>query len=213
RWASNPASGLDAAEARRRRERYGPNRLPEARKQGPLMRLLLQFKNVLVYVLLGAGFIKAMMGLWLDAAVILGVVVLNALLGFVQEGRAEKALDSIRSMLSAEARTLRGGDTPMTPPEGPGAGGVVLPQSRAPGPADLRLVDVKNLRTEEAALTGESVPADKSTDAVAANATVGDRDGMAFSGTLVVSGRATGIVVGTGSDTELGRINQMLAAV
>src|SRR5262245_46077068 len=213
RLESNTASGLDAAEARRRLERYGPNRLPEARKQGPLMRLLLQFKNVLVYVLLGAGFIKAMMGLWLDASVILGVVVLNALLGFIQEGRAEKALDSIRGMLSAEARTLRGGDTRMTPAEELVPGDVVLLESGDRIPADVRLVDVKNLRTEEAALTGESVPADKSTEPVAANATVGDRDGMAFSGTLVVSGRATGIVVGTGSDTELGRINQMLAAV
>src|SRR5262249_28486047 len=184
-----------------------------AQKQGPLMRLLLQFHNVLVYVLLGAGFIKAMMALWLDAAVILGVVVLNALLGFVQEGRAEKALDSIRSMLSADARTLRGGDARVPPGDDRVPGAVVLLESGARTPADLRLVDVKNLRTEEAALTGESVPAEKSTAAVAANATVGDRDGMAFSGTLVVSGRATGIVVGTGDNTDLGRINQMLAAV
>src|SRR5215831_18885951 len=86
RLESNTVSGLDAAEAKRRLERYGPNRLPEAHKQGPLMRLVLQFNNVLVYVLLGAGFIKAMMGLWLDTSVILGVVILNALLGFIQEG-------------------------------------------------------------------------------------------------------------------------------
>src|SRR5262245_22696009 len=213
RLDSDTAKGLDAAEAKRRSEKYGPNRLPEGAKQGPFMRLLLQFNNVLVYVLLGAGFIKAMMGLWLDASVILGVVVLNALLGFVQEGRAEKALDSIRGMLSAEARTVRGGETRMTPAEDLVPGDVVLLESGDRIPADLRLADAKNLRTEEAALTGESVPADKSTDAVAPNATVGDREGMAFSGTLVVSGRATGIVVGTGSDTELGRINQMLASV
>src|SRR6516164_7905705 len=213
RLESNTASGLDAAEARRRLERYGRNRLPEGRKQGPLMRLLLQFKNVLVYVLLGAGFIKAMMGLWLDASVILGVVVLNALLGFIQEGRAEKALDSIRGMLSAEARTLRGGDTRMTPAEDLVPGDVVLLESGDRIPADVRLVDVKNLRTEEAALTGESVPADKSTDAAAEKSTVGDREGMAFSGTLVASGRGTGVVVATGADTELGRINQMMTAV
>src|SRR5262245_58460857 len=210
RLDSNTETGLDPAEARARLARYGPNRLPEAAKQGPFMRFLLQFKNVLVYVLLAAGFTKAMMGLWLDAAVILGVVVLNALLGFVQEGRAEKALDSIRGMLSADARTVRGGEARMTPAEDLVPGDVVLLESGDRIPADLRLADVKNLRTEEAALTGESVPADKSTDAVPPNATVGDRDGMVFSGTLVVSGRATGIVVGTGSDTELGRINQML---
>src|SRR5215813_8689029 len=116
-------------------------------------------------------------------------------------------------MLSAEARTLRGGETRMIPAEDLVPGDVVLLESGDRIPADLRLADVKNLRTEEAALTGESVPADKATDPVAANATVGDRTGMAFSGTLVVSGRATGVVVGTGSDTELGRINQMLAAV
>jgi magnesium-transporting ATPase (P-type) len=115
RLGSNTETGLEPTEASARVARYGPNRLPEAAKQGPFMRLLLQFNNVLVYVLLGAGFVKAMMGLWLDASVILGVVVLNALLGFVQEGRAEKALDSIRGMLSAEARTVRGGETRMTP--------------------------------------------------------------------------------------------------
>src|SRR5262249_32743752 len=126
---------------------------------------------------------------------------------------AEKALDSIRNMLSAEARTLRGGETRIVPAEQLVPGDVVLLESGDRIPADLRLVEVKNLRTEEAALTGESVPADKSTQPAAANATVGDRGCMAFSGTLVVSGRATGVVVGTGSQTELGRINQMLAAV
>src|SRR5215831_19349715 len=179
RLESNTASGLDVAEAKRRLEKYGPNRLPEAAKQGPLMRLLLQFNNVLVYVLLGAGFVKAMMGLWLDASVILGVVVLNALLGFIQEGRAEKALDSIRGMLSAEARALRGGESRMTPAEELVPGDVVLLESGDKVPADLRLADVKNLRTEEAALTGESVPADKSTDPVSEKATVGDRESMA----------------------------------
>src|SRR5262249_7845872 len=200
-------------EAKSRLQTYGPNRLPEAAKQGPLMRFLLQFNNVLVYVLLGAGFIKAMMGLWLDTSVILGVVILNALLGFIQEGKAEKALDSIRAMLSSEARTVRDGETRLIPAEELVPGDIVSLESGDRIPADLRLTDVKNLRTEEAALTGEAVPADKSADGVAANATVGDRVGMVFSGTLVVSGRATGVVVGTGAATELGRINQMLAAV
>src|SRR5262249_52261399 len=171
--------------------------------------------NVLVYVLLAAGFVKLMSGrdLWLDASIILGVVLINALLGFIQEGRAEKALDSIRNMLSAEARTVRGGETRLIPAEELVPGDVVLLESGDKVPADLRLTDVKNLRTEEAALTGESVPTDKSTEAVSARATVGDRENMAFSGTLVVSGRATGVVVGTGSDTELGRINRMLEGV
>jgi magnesium-transporting ATPase (P-type) len=207
------STGLDDAEAARRQAQYGLNLLPTARKRGPLMRFLMQFKNVLVYVLLAAGFIKLMMGLWLDASIILGVVVINGLLGFIQEGRAEKSLDSIRNMLSAEARTLRNGQTALIPAEGLVPGDIVSLESGDKIPADIRLVDVKNLRTEEAALTGESVPSDKSIAPVSAKATVGDRACMAYSGTLVVSGRATGIVVGTGSDTELGRINQMLAGV
>jgi magnesium-transporting ATPase (P-type) len=213
RLDSNVQSGLDAAEVPRRLETYGRNKLPEGRKQGPFMRFLLQLNNILVYVLLGAGFVKLMVGLWLDAVIILGVVLINALLGFMQEGKAEKALDSIRNMLSGEARTVRGGQTRLIPAEELVPGDIVLLESGDRIPADLRLVDVKNLRTEEAALTGESVPIDKTTHPVSERATVGDREGMAFSGTLVASGRGTGVVVGTGAETELGRINQMMAAV
>src|SRR5580692_8288489 len=199
RLRTDPAKGLDVAEAAQRLTKYGPNRLPEGKKQSAVMRFLLQFNNVLVYVLLGAGFVKLMVGLWLDAAIILGVVVINGLLGFLQEGKAEKALDSIRNMLSAEARTVRDGETRLIPAEELVPGDVVLLESGDKIPADLRLVDVKNLRTEEAPLTGESVPIDKTTEAVSEKSTVGDREGMAFSGTLVAS--------------ELGRINQMMAGV
>src|SRR6516162_9860133 len=213
RLQTDPAEGLDASEASQRLARLGPNRLPEGRKRGPLLRFLAQLDNILIYVLLAAGFVKLMVGLWLDAAVILGVVIINALLGFIQEGKAERALDLIRNMLSAEARTIRGRETRLIPAEELAPGDVVLLESGDRIPADLRLVDVKNLRTEEAALTGESVPIDKTTNAVAEKATVGDREGMAFSGTLVSSGRGTGVVVATGSNTELGRINQLMAAV
>jgi magnesium-transporting ATPase (P-type) len=177
------------------------------------MRFLSQFNNVLVYVLLAAGFTKLMLNLWVDAAIIFAVVILNALLGFIQEGKAEQALESIRNMLSAEARTLRGGEVRMMPAEQLVPGDIVLLESGDKIPADLRLVDARNLRTEEAALTGESVPAEKNTAPVSANATVGDRECIAFSGTMVVSGRGTGVVVATGNKTELGRINQLLAAV
>jgi magnesium-transporting ATPase (P-type) len=213
RLATNGEKGLDATEASTRLQKYGPNRLPEGKKRGPFMRLISQFNNILVYVLLGAGFIKLMLNLWIDAAIIFGVVVLNALLGFIQEGKAEKALDSIRNMLSAEARTMRDGEVRIISAEKLVPGDVVLLESGDKVPADLRLVDAKNLRTEEAALTGESIPAEKSIDAVSANATIGDRECMAFSGTMVISGRATGVVVATGSETELGRINQLLAGV
>jgi calcium-translocating P-type ATPase len=210
---SNILSGLPAGDISRRLARYGRNRLPEGSKKGPLKRFLNQLNNILIYVLLGAGFVKLMVGLWLDAAVILGVVVINAILGFIQEGKAEKALDAIRNMLSGEARTLRDGQTRIVPSEELVPGDIVLLESGDRVPADLRLVEVKNLRTEEAALTGESLPTDKTTEPVSERATVGDREGMAFSGTLVTSGRGTGVVVATGTRTELGRINQMMAAV
>ncbi len=213
RLKTEPATGLEPAEAARRLAEYGPNRLPEGKKRGPLAQFFGQLNNILVYVLLGAGFVKLMVGLWLDAAVILGVVLINALLGFLQEGKAEKALDSIRNMLSAEARAVRGGETRLIAAEELVPGDVVLLELGDRVPADLRLVEVKNLRTEEAALTGESVPIDKTTGAVGERATVGDREGMAFSGTLVSSGRGKGIVVATGSSTELGRINQLMEGV
>src|SRR5208283_4822507 len=148
-----------------------------------------------------------------DASIITGVVLINAILGFLQEGKAEKALDSIRNMLSAEARVRRDGEIRLVSAEQLAPGDIVLLESGDRVPADLRLIEVKNLRTEEAALTGESVPADKSIDPVADNSTVGDRENMAFSGTLVISGRAMGVVVATGAQTELGRINQMLSSV
>src|SRR5215469_1869458 len=213
RLATNSAGGLNLSEATARLQKYGPNRLPEGKQRGPLAKFFSHFNNTLIYVLLGAGFIKLMMSLWIDAGIIFAVVVVNALLGFLQEGKAEKALESIRNMLSAEARTIRSGETRMIPAEQLVPGDVVLLESGDKIPADLRLIEAKNLRTEEAALTGESVPAEKTTDRAPANATVGDRGSMAFSGTMVVSGRATGVVVATGSQTELGRINQMLAEV
>jgi magnesium-transporting ATPase (P-type)/multidrug efflux pump subunit AcrA (membrane-fusion protein) len=210
---SDAGRGLDQGEVARRLASYGPNRLPEGAKRGPLMRFLLQFDNILVYILLAAGFVKLMLGLWLDASIITGVVVINAILGFLQEGKAEKALDSIRNMLSADARVRRDGEIRIVPAEQLVPGDIVLLESGDRVPADLRLIEVKNLRADEAALTGESLPADKSSDPVAENSTVGDREDMAFSGTLIVSGRAVGVVVATGAQTELGRINQMLSSV
>jgi magnesium-transporting ATPase (P-type) len=197
RLNTDPATGLDAAEASRRLSQYGPNRLPEGKQRGPLMRFLAQLNNILVFVLLAAGFVKLMVGLWLDAGVILGVVVINALLGFLQEGKAEKALESIRNMLSAEARTVRGGETRVIPAEELVPGDVALLESGDRIPADLRLVDVKNLRTEEAALAGESLPIDKTTSAVSERATVGDREGMAFSGTRPGAGQGWSSPPGT----------------
>src|SRR3974390_3864203 len=145
RLATSGEKGLDAAEASTRLQKYGPNRLPEGKKRGPLMRFLAQFNNILVYFLLRAGFTKLMLDLWVDASIIFGVVILNALLGFIQEGKAEKALESIRNMLSAEARTLRGGETRMIAAEQLVPGDIVLLESGDKIPADLRLLGAKHL--------------------------------------------------------------------
>ena len=166
RLGARPGEGFDSAEAARRMQQYGPNMLPLGKQQTSLMRFLGQFNNVLVYVLIGAGVLKLAFGLWLDTAIIFSVVFLNSLLGFLQEGKAAKALESISKMLSAEARTLREGALRMIAADTLVPGDIVLLESGDKVPADLRLLEAKNLRTEEAALTGESVPAEKNIDPV-----------------------------------------------
>ena len=142
RLTASTENGLAVGEASTRLQKYGPNRLPAGKKRGPLMRFISQFNNILVYVLLGAGFTKMMLGLWIDASIILGVVILNGLLGFIQEGKAEKALDSIRNMLSAEARTLRGGEADDPGGAARSQGHRTLESGRQSDP-DLRLADDK----------------------------------------------------------------------
>lgn len=208
-----PASGLSQAEWRQRLERYGANILTPPRKKGPLLRFLLQFHNVLIYVLLGAAAVTLLMRHWLDAGVIFGVVVINALIGFIQEGKAEKALEAIRNMLSQQAMVLREGKRTLIAAEELVPGDIVLLQSGDKVPADLRLLKVKELRIDEASLTGESMPSEKASAPVAAEAAIGDRASMAYSGTLVTYGQGTGVVTDTGDETELGRINKMLAEV
>jgi len=207
------ATGLETAEAARRLERYGPNRLPEAPPRGPLMRLLAQFHNLLIYVLLGAALIAGAMNHWVDTAVILGVVLVNAVIGFVQEGKAEDALRAIRNMLSSHAMVLRDGRHVSLPAEQLVPGDVVLLQSGDKVPADLRLFRAKSLQIQEAVLTGESVAVEKGTDAVTEDAALGDRLCMAYSGTLVTHGQANGVVVATGAATEIGRISGLVSRV
>ncbi|HLV77568.1 MAG TPA: HAD-IC family P-type ATPase, partial [Marinobacter sp.] len=187
-------AGLSEAEAQRKLAEHGPNRLAPPRRRGPLLRFALQFHNILLYVMLGAALITALLGHWVDTGVLLGVVLVNAIIGFIQEGKAEAALDSIRTLLSAHATVVREGVRREIDAAELVPGDVVLLASGDRVPADLRLIEVKNLKVEEAALTGESMPVDKTTDAVTADASLGDRHGMAYSGTLVVQGQARGIV-------------------
>ncbi|MDX1606741.1 MAG: HAD-IC family P-type ATPase, partial [Candidatus Competibacterales bacterium] len=207
------ARGLDADEAARRLERHGPNRLPEVKPRSPLARFLAQFHNVLIYVLLVSATVTLILGEWVDSAVIFGVVLINTLIGFIQEGKAEQALAAIRNMVSPQATVLRDGRRVTLDAAGLVPGDVVLLEPGDRVPADLRLLTVRNLRVEEAALTGESVPVEKAVEPVAAEAALGDRRSLAFSGTLVSAGQGRGVVVATGSATELGRISGLLAEV
>jgi magnesium-transporting ATPase (P-type) len=211
-WQSS-RSGLSAAEARARLERYGPNMLVPPEKAGALVRFLRHFHNVLIYILLFAALGTALLGHWVDTGVILAVVLINTLVGFIQEGKAEKALDAIRGMLSPKAAVIRDGHRREIPAEQLVPGDVVLLQGGDRVPADLRLLEARNLRIEEAVLTGESVAVEKAVDPVAEDAPLGDRTCMAFSGTLVAFGRGVGLAAGTGEHTEIGRISTMLGEV
>ena len=208
-----PREGLPPDEVDARRAQYGANRLPPAQRQPAWLRLLLQFHNVLIYVLLAAGVITALLGHWLDSGVIFGVVIINAVIGFIQEGRAEEALDAIRDMLSPHAIVTRAGERREIPAEDLVPGDIVHLASGDRVPADLRLIEIKSLRVMEAALTGESLAVEKQVDPVDADAALGDRASMAWSGTLVTYGQGTGVVTATGSATELGRISTLLATV
>lgn len=206
-------TGLSNDEAERRLHQYGPNRLPQPRRRGPLMLLFAQFHNVLIYVLLAAGVGTALLGHWVDAGVIFGVVLINALIGVLQEGKAERALDAIRQMLSPGATVLRDGHKHEVPADRLVPGDIVLLQSGDKVPADLRLFHVKGLRVGEAVLTGESAPVGKAVDCEKAEAPLAERRSLAFSGTLVAAGQAAGVVVATGASSEIGRISAMLAQV
>ena len=207
------SGGLSSAEAARRLAALGPNRLPGGQGKSALRRLLGQFDNLLIYVLLAAAAVSLGLGHAVDAAVILAVVVANAAIGFIQEGRAESALDAIRGMLAPKASVLRDGRRVTIDAQAIVPGDLVLVEAGDRVAADLRLVRGRNLQIQEAALTGESLPAEKSSAACALDAPLGDRAGMAYSGTMVTAGRGEGIAVATGLATELGRISALLAAV
>jgi len=205
--------GLSREKAAAKLIEHGPNRLPEAKRQGPLLRFLAQFHNVLIYVLLAAGGVTAMLGHWVDASVILGVVIINAIIGFVQEGKAEDALRAIREMLSPNAIVRRGGQQITIRAEELVPGDIVVLQSGDKVPADLRMIRTKGFEIQEAILTGESMAVEKIIDPVAQDAVLGDRRCMAYSGTLVTHGQATGVVVATGAQTEIGRISALVSEV
>ena len=192
---------------------FGSNRLPEAPRRSALLRFAAQFNSLFIYVLIASAAISAILGHAVDAAVILAVVVINALIGFIQEGRAEEALAAIHGMIDPRAAVLRGGTRLTIPADAIVPGDIVLVEAGDRVPADLRLIRARNLRIDEAALTGELVAVDKSVEPVVGGAALGDRSSMAFSGTFVAAGQGVGVAVATGAGTELGRISAMIGQV
>lgn len=207
------SSGLSDDEAQRRLHEHGPNKLPEAKPRSRLMRFLAQFQNVLIYVLLAASLVTLLLQHWLDSAVIIGVVIVNAAIGYVQEGKAEDALAAIRNMLSARTLVVRNGARISVDAECLVPGDIVPLQAGDKVDADMRLLQAKGLRIDEAALTGESVPVEKSIAPCDEHAVLGDRICMAYSGTLITAGQGLGVVTATGAATELGLISALVAGV
>ena len=205
--------GLRQAEAERRLARYGANTLPSPPRRSAALRFLMQFHNVLIYVLLASAAITALLGHWVDSSVIIGVVLINAVIGFIQEGKAEQAMDAIRRMLRLHAQVLRDGQRRDVPAECLVPGDIVFVSSGDKVPADMRLLDARNLRIDESILTGESMTSEKQTAPVSEEDALGDRLSMAYFGTLVCCGQGMGIVVATGAGTEIGRISAMLGQV
>ncbi|MBY0226250.1 MAG: cation-transporting P-type ATPase [Hyphomicrobium sp.] len=206
-------AGLSSNEACARLQKFGSNRLPEPPKKNALLRFLGHFNNVLIYVLLASAIVTAALQHWVDTGVILAVVIANAIISFVQEGRAEQAMESIRNMLAPHSSVLRDGRRCSIDAADLVPGDIVLIEAGDRVPADLRLFEARGLKAEEAILTGESVPVDKAIAPVQVKAALGDRTCMLFSGTLVAAGAGRGVVVATGSETQIGQISGLLSEV
>ncbi len=206
-------NGLTAAEAASRLAQYGPNTLPEGKRRHPVLRFLAQFDNTLIYFLLAAAVAAWILGHHIDSAVIVAVVTINAIVGFIQEDKAEKALSAIRKMISPHAMVWRDGRRASIAVAEVVPGDLVLIEAGDRVPADMRLIRARGLLIDEAMLTGESVASEKREDASAPDAPLGDRFGMAFSGTLVAAGQGAGLVVETGGRTEIGRISALIEGV
>jgi magnesium-transporting ATPase (P-type) len=205
--------GLTGDEATRRLAHHGPNALPSAPRPSALRRLLGHVDDILIYILLVSAVLEALLGEWIDFTVILAVAVINVAVGFIQEGQAERALEGIRTMLSLDAQVRRDGEWRVVEAEQLVPGDVVRVRSGDRVPADLRLLRSANLLADESALTGESEPATKDTDPVEPDASLGDRAPMLYSGTLVAVGQGVGVVTATGTSTEIGRIQELVAGV
>lgn len=208
---ANLKTGLTSDEVAARQKKYGLNLIPKRKRKTPLELFLQQFNQPLVYILLIAALITALLNEWVDASVIFGVVLVNAIVGYLQESKALKAIDALAKAVASDATVLRDGKKQRIPAAELTIGDVVYLQSGDKAPADLRLVQVRELQIDESALTGESAPVIKQTKPIDADAVLADRSNMAYSSTLVTYGAGVGVVVAIGSQTEIGKINQMIA--
>jgi len=202
--------GLTSHEVRERQTRFGLNTLPVNAGHGALIRFLMQFNSPLIYVLMAAAVVTAVIGEWVDTGVILAVVLVNAVVGYIQEQRASKALEALAELTRTQAIVIRDGEAQTIDSLHLVPGDVVLLDAGDKVPADLRMYESTELRVDESALTGESVPVDKRCSDLAHETTLADRINMAYSSTLVTAGNGKGICVATGSDTEIGRIHQLV---
>jgi Ca2+-transporting ATPase len=206
--------GLSAVEVEKRLTQYGPNQLTEKPRRTFLRLVFDQLKSFVIILLIVASLISAFLGEWIDAGAIILIVVLNAVMGVIQESRAEEALAALKKMAAPEAHVLRDGKRLSVPAANLVPGDIVLLEAGNFVPADLRLVEAVNLRAEEAALTGESVPVQKNAQLVLdSGASLGDRRNTTFMGTVIAYGRGTGVVTSTGMHTQLGMIATMLQSV
>ncbi len=207
----DPAHGLAARAVERRRERYGPNRLAEARSRGPLRILVDQFTSTVVLVLVAAEILALVFGHGAEAIAIAAVLIVNAAIGFVSEWRATRAMNALRELARPDVRVRRAGAERTVAEDELVPGDVVIVEAGDRGPADVRLIEANGLQVDESALTGESVAVTKRTDAVGDDAPLAERSGMLFKGTVVTAGSGEGLVVATGMATELGRIAELAA--
>ncbi len=208
--ASDAEQGLTLQEVTQRQQQYGLNELKAKPAKPAWLRFLLQFNQALLYILLLAGVIKAFLGSWTNAAVIWGVTLINAIIGFVQESKAEGAIAALAKAVTTEASVIREGEKHQVASQELVPGDVVLLTSGDKVPADLRLLTVRGLQVDESALTGESVPVEKMTQPLPAKTPLAECTNMAYAGSFVTFGQGRGIVVATGSTTEVGRISQSL---
>ena len=203
--------GLTSQEAAKRLEGDGKNVLPEGKKRSAALKFLLQFKDVMIIILMVAAVISFVLGEWIDGGIILAIVIINAVLSFVQEFKAEKAMESLKNLTKPFCKVIRNGEIAKIKSEDVVVGDIVVLESGDIVPADLRLVEQSMLKCDESSLTGESVPVLKNHLAkLAQSAALGDRSNMAFAGCTVTYGRAMGIVVATGKNTEIGKIASAL---